>query len=135
MKINEIWGGGSIGGVAKQLYKRVAGDTNYQADKAFAQKAQTWAKPSDTPAAPPAAPAAAPSPTAATLAKAQPAEDGWISTPSGVQVAPATGDHPTVARYNKQVYSLTDKGTWIDVRDKPIGTTLATLLNKALEQT
>lgn len=58
-----------------------------------------------------------------------------IKTPYDVQIYPATNEHPTIARYNKQVYSLTDDGKWVDVRDRTVGTTMTALLNKALEQT
>lgn len=129
--------GASLGGVGRALARHYGGEENYQATKDWWKNKQIQAMGSGTPAPtsqPASTGAAAPSPTAAQLG-AQQQQGEWINTANGVQIAPATAQHPTIARYNKQVYSLTDAGTWIDVRDKPIGTTLATILNKALEQT
>lgn len=73
--------------------------------------------------------------TAKPAPKAQASTSPWTTTPSGVQISPATSAHPTTARYNKQVYRLADNGQWFDVRDKPVTITMATILNQALEQT
>jgi hypothetical protein len=60
---------------------------------------------------------------------------GWITTPDGVQIKPASGVNPTFAKYNKQLYRLTNDDRWVDVRDKPVSQTMTAALNNALEQT
>lgn len=60
---------------------------------------------------------------------------GWIPTPDGVQVKPGGRSRPTFARYNKQIYRLTNDDRWVDIRDKPVSATMVALLNHALEQT
>jgi hypothetical protein len=60
---------------------------------------------------------------------------GWITTPDGVQLKPASGNNPTWARYGKQIYRLTSDDRWVDVRDKPVSQTMVALLNQALSQT
>lgn len=62
MKINEIFGGASLKGIGKELYRNVAGDTNYQADKKFAQGVKSKFAPAPTASATPA-PAATPADT------------------------------------------------------------------------
>ena len=63
------------------------------------------------------------------------ATGGWITTPDGIQIKPASGRNPTFARYNKQLYRLTNDDRWVDVRDKPVSQTMTAALNNALEQT
>ena len=58
-----------------------------------------------------------------------------ITTPDGIQIKPASGRNPTFARYNKQLYRLTNDDRWVDVRDKPVSQTMTAALNNALEQT
>lgn len=60
---------------------------------------------------------------------------GWVTTPDGIQIKPASGRNPTFARYNKQLYRLTNDDRWVDVRDKPVSQTMTAALNNALEQT
>jgi hypothetical protein len=59
----------------------------------------------------------------------------WIDTPDGIQIKPASGANPTFAKYNKQLYRLTNDDRWVDVRDKPVSQTMMAALNNALEQT
>lgn len=77
-----------------------------------------------------------PAVTATTPATTKPeTSPGWVDTPEGIQIRPAVGNRPTVARYNKQLYVLTNDDRWLDVRDRPVSATLTALLNNALEQT
>jgi hypothetical protein len=139
VKINEIFGGASLGGIGKQLYKKVAGDTNYDADTKFAQglqqkfKKQGWGgKPQPQAPVTPQAPEAPQAPQPAQSAQDQ----HWTTMPNGVQLSLATrAGNPTFARYNKQVYRLTPDDRWVDVRDKPVTQTMTSLLNQALGQT
>jgi hypothetical protein len=64
-----------------------------------------------------------------------PASGGWISTPNGVQLKPATGNNPTVAKYKKEIYRLTSDNRWLDKSDRPVSQTMTVFLNNALEQT
>lgn len=126
MKIKDV--------IAESLYDTLTRYT--QPIKAVRARAQTKKniQARDQLASQQTATAAPHSPTAAELG-AQNQQSSWIKTQTGVQLLPASAEHPTMARYNKQVYSLTDAGTWIDLRDRPVGATLSTLLNQALEQT
>ena len=73
--------------------------------------------------------------TAPAITKQPQQTGGWVSTPDGIQIKPATGNNPTFARYGKQIYRLTNDDRWVDVRDKPVSQTMVSLLNNALEQT
>lgn len=59
----------------------------------------------------------------------------WIKTNTGVEIAPATRQYPTMARYQSKVYSLSDSGNWLDAQGKPATATMVALLTKALDQT
>lgn len=59
---------------------------------------------------------------------------GWQDF-GGVQIKPATGNSPTLARYKKNLFSLTDTGNWLDQNGRPANVTISAFLNQALDQT
>jgi hypothetical protein len=59
---------------------------------------------------------------------------GWANLPGGVQIKPATGKNPTLARYKKNLYSLSKNDQWIDQSGRPVNVTLSAFLDQALEQ-
>lgn len=82
-----------------------------------------------------AAPATVPQPTAPTApANATPAPGAWQDI-NGIQIKPATGTTPTLARYKKNLFSLTDTGNWLDQNGRPANVTISAFLNQALDQT
>jgi len=153
-----IGAGGTVDVLKKRLIKRGiknANDIDFLTGVGMALLAQqnTTRSPSGTAGTPPATVPQAPAPAPVASASGTPAPNIPVpSTPAqapaptsslpggwqdfgGVQIKPATGNSPTLARYKKNIFSLTDTGNWLDQNGRPANVTVAAFLNQALDQT
>ena len=147
--------GGTVDVLKKRLIKRGiknVNDIDFLTGVGMALLAQQNAtrSPSGTAGNPPATVPQTPAPTAPASANGTPAPSvpattapptptptapgGWQDI-GGVQIKPATGNSPTLARYKKNIFSLTDTGNWLDQNGRPANVTIAAFLNQALDQT
>ena len=142
MKINEIWGGGSLRGIAGELAKHYGGQANYDVTQKYRQQRSADAKikkDQNTQTVPPQG-SKQPVPTPATqpTQQAEPASRlgmSWIDTTMGIGIKPATQTSPTMAFYQKKYYILNNLGQWLTTNKRPVPETMSALLNQALEQT
>jgi len=118
VKINEIFGGASLSGIGKNLYKAVAGDANYQADKKFIKALKTKLAPQVAAVQNPATPVAT---------QAGPSTAGAVLKNMSI----AETD-PLVIAYGKKLFHLNSTGDWAYLgSDAPIkDQTTAALLTK-----
>ena len=72
-----------------------------------------------------------PSVTAPTTTAKQ--QGGWTNRPGGVQIKHSSGKNPTLARYKKNLYSLTKNDEWIDQNGRPVNPTMSAFLDQALD--
>jgi len=57
------------------------------------------------------------------------------ATKQNVKIIPASGAHPTMAKYKNQDYVLGNNEIWYTAKGRPVTIALAAILNRALEQT
>lgn len=60
-------------------------------------------------------------------------QGGWITRSTGVQIKPASGNNPTMAKYKKNLFLLSNNGKWADQNGRPANTTVSAFLNQALD--
>jgi hypothetical protein len=152
--VDFIDAGGTVDVLKKSLIKRGiknVNDIDFLTGVGMALLAQQNAtrSPSGTAGTPPATVPQTPAPTAPASANGTPAPNtpapqssaptasapsGWQDF-GGVQIKPATGNSPTLARYKKNLFSLTDTGNWLDQNGRPANVTISAFLNQALDQT